>query len=642
MAASAITEALNEAQARAERLESELAAAQAQLKAVSLQLHTAQHLARVGSWSLDIASGAVEWSDELFRIFRLDPAAGAPTFDVHATLFVPADFLLLQAAIEKSTTTGEGYELTLAIVRSDGTMGTAVARAETIADNTGRVIKLVGTFQDITERHRQTELQLREYGERFGLAASVARIGSWEWNAQTGEHRWDDAVYQMYGVSKEQIDRPLREVWQSAVHPDDRERAEIHGRDALAGVSPFNIVYRVRTPAGVRYIHAIAVVHRDEQGLPTRVVGMNKDVTEQRQAQLALASSEALRRAVIDHAGPVFIATDTAGVITLFNGAAEQLLGYRADDVVGKHTPDLFHDHSEVLAYGAELNAAGFAVTTPLEIFTARCADGADVREWTYIARDGRRIPVLLTVTTLRDDTGVIGQLGVAVDLTTRKQQQREQEELNALLRERNAQKEVLLQEVHHRVKNNLQVIASLMNMQLRKLDDVTAKRALIECRTRVESIALIHEQLYQSKDYARVPFSEYCVKLANNVFYTSGTAPERVALQLDIEPVALPVDEAIPLGLILNELITNALKHAFPADARGTVRIHLHSTADNICLSVQDNGVGAAPLAGSPSSLGTQLVQTLTRQLQGTIDTVIDNGTRFTVTFPRGAADHD
>jgi PAS domain-containing protein len=198
---------------------------------------------------------------------------------------VPADLLLLQDAIAKSTATGAGYELTLAIVRSDGTMGTALARAETIADDDGRIVKLVGTFQDITERHRQTELQLREYDERLGLAASVARIGSWEWDARTGEHQWDDAVYQMYGVSRGQPLPQLREVWQAAVHPDDRTRAEIHGRDALAGRAPFNIVYRMNTPTGVRYIHAIAVVHRDEQGLPTRVVGMNKDVTEQRMAQ---------------------------------------------------------------------------------------------------------------------------------------------------------------------------------------------------------------------------------------------------------------------------------------------------------------------------------------------------------------------
>jgi two-component sensor histidine kinase len=175
------------------------------------------------------------------------------------------------------------------------------------------------------------------------------------------------------------------------------------------------------------------------------------------------------------------------------------------------------------------------------------------------------------------------------------------------------------------------------MNLQLRKVDDVGAQRALQECRTRVESIALIHEQLYQSKDYARVPFSDYCIKLAHNIFHTLGTAPERVLLELEMDEVALPVDQAIPLGLVLNELITNALKHAFPGDARGRVRIQLSSDHDLVRLVVEDDGIGHDRSVSRPAALGMQLVHTLVRQLDGTLETAVAHGTRLTISFPAG-----
>jgi two-component system, sensor kinase len=137
-------------------------------------------------------------------------------------------------------------------------------------------------------------------------------------------------------------------------------------------------------------------------------------------------------------------------------------------------------------------------------------------------------------------------------------------------------EKEVLLKEIHHRVKNNLQLISSLINMQMRRLQDVSSKEALEECQNRVLAIALIHEMLYQSKDYARVPFSDYARSLAANIFQAIGVSPENLKLNIDFESISLAVDKAIPCGLILNELITNALKHAFPNERRGTIRVGL------------------------------------------------------------------
>jgi len=206
-------------------------------------------------------------------------------------------------------------------------------------------------------------------------------------------------------------------------------------------------------------------------------------------------------------------------------------------------------------------------------------------------------------------------------------------QEVRASLRE----KEILLKEVHHRVKNNLQVISSLINLQLRPIKNPVSREALQACQARVQAISLIHAMLYQSKDYANVPFSEYAPILANNIFNTLGTATGCIALDLAIGDIALPVDKAIPCGLILNELITNALKHGFPDGRRGTIRVRLHEPiSSQLQLTVEDDGVGmpAGIDIRQTQSLGMHLVCALTEQLGGDLEMSGAPGASFKVTF--------
>jgi two-component sensor histidine kinase len=202
-------------------------------------------------------------------------------------------------------------------------------------------------------------------------------------------------------------------------------------------------------------------------------------------------------------------------------------------------------------------------------------------------------------------------------------------------------EREVLLQEIHHRVKNNLQVISSLINMQVRKLEAGSSRDALEQCQTRVLAIALIHEKLYQSKDYSEVHFAEYARSLAASVFHALGVSETQVTLELAIDDVPLGVDRAIPCGLLLNELITNALKHAFPGGRAGAVRVELaRITGDRLRLVVSDNGVGlpAGVDIQRTGSIGLQLVTTLAEQLEATLEISGDRGATFQLTFSLGA----
>lgn len=196
-------------------------------------------------------------------------------------------------------------------------------------------------------------------------------------------------------------------------------------------------------------------------------------------------------------------------------------------------------------------------------------------------------------------------------------------------------EKEVLLQEVHHRVKNNLQVVSSLINMQLRTLEKKTARASLEECQSRIQAIALIHERLYQSKDFGKVAFRDYMTSLATTVFDVAGVSPGRVRLALEIGDVSLPVDRAIPCALILNELILNALKHAFPSGT-GTVTVTMARTLERVFLRVEDDGRGLPPGLDIETSttLGLQLVDTLRHQLEAKLVLGGPPGASFSLEF--------
>ena len=198
-------------------------------------------------------------------------------------------------------------------------------------------------------------------------------------------------------------------------------------------------------------------------------------------------------------------------------------------------------------------------------------------------------------------------------------------------------EKEVLLKEIHHRVKNNLQIISSLLNLQARQIMDEPTLRALGDSQARVRSMALIHERLYQSQSLAKIDFGEYVKSLATDLFRSYQRGLAGVKLNIQVDEVALDMDHAVSCGLILNELMTNALKYAFPDGRAGTIRVELHTTSGNILnLRVADDGVGipADFDIHNAKSLGLQLVNSLVAQLDARLEMENSEGTAFQVSF--------
>jgi PAS domain S-box-containing protein len=310
---------------------------------------------------------------------------------------------------------------------------------------------------------------------------------------------------------------------------------------------------------------------------------------------------------IIRSMGEMLIATDTAGRVQTVNRAAVEQLGWSELELIGRDVGDV-------------IRGAGSGASGPGD---------AEV-----ITRSGTTLPVVCTPRDLHDSAGrPQGRVWVARDIRRRKQVEEE-------LRRSLAEKEALLREVHHRVKNNLQVISSLLRLQAADSLSPDAARLVHESESRIHSMALIHEQLYRSGDLARIDFRDYVDGLTRNVLASAGEVGRPIKLTLEVEPVPLDLDVAIACGLVLNELLSNALKHAFPDGRGGAISIAFHCAGGCATLVVADDGIGlpAAADAEHRGSLGQRLVTALVRQLRGTASVAtssVEGGTRFTLTFP-------
>jgi PAS domain S-box-containing protein len=216
------------------------------------------------------------------------------------------------------------------------------------------------------------------------------------------------------------------------------------------------------------------------------------------------------------------------------------------------------------------------------------------------------------------------------VNISDRK---RKEEKLKASLKE----KELLLKEIHHRVKNNIQIISSLLRLQAGSVQDARLAEVLKSSQSRIRSISLIHERLYQGADLAAIDFGDYIRALTGQLYYLAGAEPSSVRLEVEATQVRLETKRAVPCGLIINELVLNALKYAFPQGRTGTIRIAMKSRPDGrYVLLVKDDGVGLPETADlqKPEKLGFQIVRDLVKQLDGKIEVDRRAGTSFKITF--------
>jgi len=470
--------------------------------------------------------------------------------------------------------------------------------------------------RDITDR-RNTEKALRDSEKKYRNIVESSPMGMHLYqlkpNGQLVFIGSNPAADRILGVDNSQfVGKTIEEAFPPLA---DTEIPKKYKEAAAKGIAwqTNQVSYKDEKINGAFQVHAF-------QTSPQKMAAMFLDITEKMKAEEALQESEEKYRAIFESFHDVYYRTDREGLVTLISPSVRNHAGWDPEDIIGHPVTDFYQDPSERENFKEKLKESGVINDYELKL----------------LAKNGRVIAVSVSSKIIFSKDGhPIGVEGVLRDITDRK---RAEEQVKSSLKE----KEVLLQEIHHRVKNNMQIISSLLNLQLRHIGDDRVRDMFKMSRDRIKSMALIHEKLYQSEDLSRVNFAQYIRSLSLHLLHTYNANADRIKLDTEVIDVFLDINKAIPCGLILNELVSNSLKHAFPQNKRGTIRIQLSAGSNgDVRLGVSDNGVGFSENVDlqKPDSMGLQLVNDLVEQLGGTLELDLGEGTSYQISFEAGTS---
>ncbi len=505
---------------------------------------------------------------------------------------------------------------------------------------------IIASGRDISERLDYEKI-MKESEARFRTLASHAPIGIFLTDKK------GKAIY-VNNKLKELAYFPsvngFMDNWLAMVHPEDKKRIKKFV-DITEKANQQYYEYRVIPKKGdVRWVKAQVNLLKAPNGEVLGRVGTIEDITKeieafesekkaekekiraeyaedtsrrlQKEMDVRIAAENDLKSAkefnqyIIESSIDMIIATDISGEITEFNKAASSGFGYDGKQMIGSLVGELFaNDENRE------------------EILKRIFKNGAWSGEVLCKRSDNSTFTGYLSASILSSaDKKTIGTMGVLRDITELKKVEED-------LKNNVQQKEILLKEVHHRVKNNLQVISSILNLQTGYVNDEHTMAVIRECQDRIKSMAFIHESLYQKEDFSEVNFSEYLQNLCNNLKYSYMSPDRNILLQFDIEEISLSLDSAIPCGLIVNELVSNCFKYAFKDKKKGVIKVSLSKDQNNKkILTVNDSGCGLPKDLDieTNDSLGLQLVWTLVDQIDGEIKYEYASGSKFIINFRR------
>jgi len=364
-----------------------------------------------------------------------------------------------------------------------------------------------------------------------------------------------------------------------------------------------------------------------------------RDITGRKQAEIKLIKAEQRFRRLIESAPDAMVIVNGEGVIELINMQTEKLFGYSKDELEGQKVELLMPARYT----GTHIKYRELFSRNPKSRFMG------EGRELMGKRKDGSEFNIEIALSPIEGEPGDEMLISAAIrDTTSRTAIENQIRELNRTLEQRVQQrteelekslneKVIMLQEIHHRVKNNLQTVSSLLRIQSDKIPGNAAVEYLRASEQRIRSMALIHMQLYKTKDFSRINFKEYTEELCKYLLGAFGVNSARIQLHMEIEDIYFAIDTALPCGLIINEMFTNSLKHAFPEGREGNILIKIYKDENDINhLLFKDDGIGMDKdiMADNPTKLGMLLINTLTEQLEGTINLNTEHGTKFTLEF--------
>jgi PAS domain S-box-containing protein len=478
----------------------------------------------------------------------------------------------------------------------------------------GRIISYDGIISDITEQKR-SEAALKESEERYRIITELStdyvfKIAVNEDGSLVMTYVSEN-LHALTGRTRDEVASST--LWRDIIHPDDWASFVNFQVHLVTSGEPGELDCRTFLKDGtMRRIHIFARPLRDPGGgSVTAIVGAIKDVTERRAAEDKLSETRRQLEFIIGVTRTGIDIIDAGFTLRYVDPEWQKTYG----PYEGKKCYDYFMKRDAV--------CPGCGIPRALE------TKEVTVTEETLPGEDNRVIEVHTIPFQAEGGEWMVAEFNI--DITERKK-------ADESIRTSLAEKETLLKEIHHRVKNNLQIITSLLSLQSRYFTDAALVRQFTEAQNRIRSMALVHEKLYQSKDFGRIDFRSYIIQLAHDIM-SSYTAAGKIDLRLAIEESDISIDQAIPCGLIINELLTNAIKHAFPAGWAGSPEIEVifHITEGGAAeLAIRDNGVSIPETTepGKTDTLGLSLVPLLAQQIKGEVTLDRSRGSAFTLRF--------
>jgi PAS domain S-box-containing protein len=471
----------------------------------------------------------------------------------------------------------------------------------------GKPIRMTGLCLDVSER-KGIEEELLKSERNLAEAQRIAGIGSWEWDMVSNTTRWSKEMYRIYGLAPETYDGKPETILK-VVHPDDVGKFTDSLDGNLKDGSFPTLEYRVIHSDGtVHHILANGLVEFGADGRPTRSLGTALDVTAMKAAQVALVDSEKRFRSLVWDMDIGVLIQGPRAEILMANPQALELLGLSEDQLLGKTSfdPDWNVIHEDGSPFPGETHPVVQAIDTL-----------APVRHVVMgVFRPTTHNRVWLNVDAIPHmENGKLQHVVVSfTDISKRMQA----EEANRSLL---AEKSILLKEVHHRIKNNMNNLSSLLSLQAQTVKEPSAVTALEDANARLQSMALLYDRLYRSPDFTELSIRDYLPALIEEIV-SNFPASTGVKVEMTVQEFILDARRLQSQGIIINELITNIMKYAFKGRDGGKISVSATMTGFHVLISIQDdgNGIPESVSFGNSTGFGLQLIQGLTQQLAGTI----------------------
>ena len=573
-----------------------------------------------GVWDWNVPAEDIYYSPKLITMLGYEPQEFSRQLNEWSSRIHPDDLPGVLVKLRQHLAGQRPHYLAECRMRcKDGSYKWIMDRGKVVARSAeGDALRMVGTHTDITER-REVEAKLAQSRQMLqDIVDQLPQRVFWKdvesvylgCNLAAARDAGFESTEEIVGKTDYDL------AWKASAEifrADDREVIRT-GQFKMLYAEPMH-----RPDGSVMWLRTSKVPLLDEDGQIFGVLGTYEDVTEIKRAEMALQESEERFRNALEYSAIGIALLRPEGGWLKVNRSLCEIVGYSEAELLTKTFQEITHpDDLE-----ADLVNANRVLSGEITHYHM---------EKRYIHKDGHPVWVNLSASIVRDTSGAPSYFVAQIqDISQRR-------EAEDRLRGSLAEKEVLLKEVHHRVKNNMQVISSLLQLQAGYLHDPADKQIFRECQTRIQTMAIVHERLYRSGDFAQIDFGSHLRELCQLVHHTQIAEGRRYEMDVKVEPWQVSLDAAIPLGLIVVELLTNAFKHGFQGREQGVARVVFQGQPDGgLLLEVSDNGSGLPPGFDFDKgrTLGLRLIRSLARQLRAEISISAEEGAKFSVRLP-------